>query len=275
MSTEHSTAEMISLKERLKNTWSAGDFGQIARSYEKGATEFVSRMQPQTGQNVLDIACGTGNLAFAATKYGARVVGVDIAANLIAQARTRAEHENHDIVFEEGDAENLRYADSSFDLVVTMFGAMFAPRPELVVSEMLRVTRRDGTIAMANWTPTSFVGEMFKVIGSFVPPPKIMPSPLLWGDDETVRNRFGNQVQSIKFEKRLIAFEFDLTPDKVVAFWRQYYGPTQRAFDALNDEPQKQEKLQEALETLWMGSNAAQGSGTLVESEYLEVVVTR
>lgn len=275
MTVENQSAEMNSLKQKLKDTWSAGDFGQIARSYESGAGEFISRLSLKNGQEVLDVACGTGNLAFSAATTGARVIGIDIAPNLIAQAKERASLEKIDAIFEEGDAENLPYPDSGFDVVVSMFGAMFAPRPELVASELLRVTRDGGTIAMANWTATSFIGSIFKTIASLVPPPSIMPSPLLWGDESIVRQRFGSQVKDLKMERRLIAFHFDLEPVEVVSFWREYYGPTQRAFDALEKEPEQQELLRQALVDLWKTANTATGSRTVVQSEFLEIVITR
>lgn len=275
MTDENQTAEMSSLKKRLKDIWSAGDFGQIAKSYEVGAEEFILGLGLKPGQKVLDVACGTGNLAFAAAKAGATVTGVDIAPNLVAQAKERAANEKQNIAFDEGDVESMPYEVSTFDAAVTMFGAMFAPRPELVVSELLRVTRDGGMIAMANWTPTSFIGEIFKTIGSFVPPPSIMPSPLQWGDEKIVCERFGNEVREISTRRRLIAFEFDLEPGQVVSFWRQYYGPTQRAFDALREKPEMQTKLHHELEMLWNSSNKANGGRTVVESEYLEVVVSR
>lgn len=175
------TTEMDSLKQRLKSTWSAGDFGQIAKSYQQGAADFISQLEIKAGQKLLDVACGTGNLSFPAAQAGAIVTGIDIAPNLVAQARKRAESEGMNITFEEGDAERLPYSDQSFNISVSMFGAMFAPRPELVASELLRVTTNGGTLAMANWTKESFVGDMFRTIAAFVPPPSIMPSPLLWG----------------------------------------------------------------------------------------------
>ena len=166
---------MQGLKSRLKGTWSAGDFGRIAKSYEQGAAEFVARLALAPGLRVLDVACGTGNLAIPAAKAGAQVVGIDIAPNLVVQARQRAAAAGLDIRFEEGDAEALPYESGSFDRVLSMFGAMFAPRPELVARELMRVTRPGGTVAMANWTPGSFIGGMFKTIGALVPPPAIMP----------------------------------------------------------------------------------------------------
>ena len=148
-----SPSDLDSLKAKLKSTWMAGDFGVIAKSYESGAAEFVHRLNLPPKTLVLDVACGTGNLSFPAAKLGAQVTGIDIASNLIEQARARAQAEDINATFEVGDAEQLPYADSSFDTVITMFGAMFAPRPELVAAELLRVCKPGGRIAMANWTP--------------------------------------------------------------------------------------------------------------------------
>ena len=171
MQETNQTAEIDSLKQRLKSTWSAGDFGQIVKAYQPGAASFVSDLGIKPGQKILDVACGNGNLSFPAARAGGIVTGVDIAPNLILQAKERMENEGLKITFEEGDAEQLPYSDKSFDLVVSMFDAIFAPRPELVASELLRVIAPGGTIAMANWTKESFIGKMFKTIGRFVPPP--------------------------------------------------------------------------------------------------------
>jgi 2-polyprenyl-3-methyl-5-hydroxy-6-metoxy-1,4-benzoquinol methylase len=273
---EIASPEMESLKSRLKGTWSAGDFGRIAMSYEIGAEQFITRLALKAGQRVLDVACGTGNLAIPAAKAGAQVIGIDIAPNLVEQARQRAVAEKLSIQFEEGDAEALPYENGSFDVVVSMFGAMFAPRPDVVASELLRVTRPGGMIAMANWTPGSFIGQMFKTIGALVPPPAIMPSPLLWSAEAKLRERFGTGVSKLEARPQMITFHFDdLTPAQVVEFWRQYYGPTQRAFEALATDSAKQEALRSALEQLWSTHNSARNGGTVVESEYLEVHAVR
>ena len=270
---ETPTPEMDSLKARLKGTWSAGDFGRIATSYEAGAADFIARLGFKPGQRVLDVACGTGNLALPAAKAGAKVVGIDIAPNLVEQARQRAAAAGLDIQFDEGDAEALPCESGSFDAVVSMFGAMFAPRPDVVARELTRVTRPGGVIAMANWKPDSFIGKMFKAIGALVPPPALMPSPLLWGDESKVRERFGEQVADLRVQPRMIAFHFEqFTPTQVVEFWREFYGPTQRAFEALAGDAQKQASLRASLEDLWATHNRVRNSGTVVESEYLEVL---
>jgi SAM-dependent methyltransferase len=265
--------EMESLKTRLKSMWMAGDFGQVAKVIEGGGVEFIERLQLKPGEKVLDVACGTGNLAIPAARTGAIVTGADIATNLLEQARTRAAAEGLNIQFDEGDAENLPYGDGAFDVVVTMFGAMFAPRPELVSSELVRVARSGGRIAMANWTPAGFIGQMFKVTGQHVPPPPTMPSPIKWGDEETVRERLREGIASLSLTPRMCVFDYPFSPAEVVEFFRLYYGPTQRAFAALDENGQA--ALRKDLENLWAEHNQASDGATRVEGEYLEVVATR
>src|SRR4028119_2091218 len=183
--------QMESLKGRLKATWMAGDYGHFAKYLEPGAMEFLARLPVQTGTRMLDVACGAGQISIPAARAGARVTGVDIATNSIERARARAREEGLDARFDEGDAEELPYGDASFDVVASLFGAMFAPRPERAAAVWVRVCRPGGRIVMGNWTPEGFVGQMFKVIGKHVPPPALMPSPLLWGDEARVRERAG------------------------------------------------------------------------------------
>ena len=265
--------EMESLKTRLKSMWMAGDFGQIANVIQAGADEFIASLGLKPGNRVLDVACGSGNLAIPAARTGARVTGVDIATNLLEQARARAESEGLTIQFDEGDAESLPYDDGAFDVVITMFGAMFAPRPELVSSELVRVCEPGGRIAMANWTPAGFIGQMFKVTGKHVPPPPSMPSPLKWGDEETVRERLTNGIADLRLTSRMCAFKFPFPPADVVEFFRMYYGPTQRAFGAVDENAQG--ALRKDLEQLWSDNNQATDGTTHIEAEYLEVLATR
>jgi SAM-dependent methyltransferase len=265
--------EMDSLKTRLKAMWMTGDFGQIAKHIEASAEEFIARLALKPGQRLLDVACGSGNLAIPAARAGAIVTGVDIATNLLEQARARAESEGLTIQFDEGDAENLPYADAAFDVVVTMYGAMFAPRPELVAAELVRVCRPGGRIAMANWTPEGFVGQMFKVTGKHVPPPPGMPSPLKWGDEETVRERLSDGIADLQLTRQMCHFNYPFPPAEVVETFRLYYGPTQRAFDALDTDGQA--ALRSDLERLWAEHNQATDNTTQVDGEYLEVIATR
>lgn len=265
--------EMESLKTRLKGMWMSGDFGEVAKHIETGADEFIERLTLQPGTRVLDVACGSGNLALPAARAGAIVTGVDIAPNLLEQARARAASEGLTIQFDEGDAENLPYDDVAFDVVVSMFGAMFAPRPELVAAELVRVCRPGGRIAMANWTPQGFVGQMFKVTGKHVPPPPNMPSPLKWGDEETVRERLSDGIANLQMTRRMCPFEYPVPPAEVVESFRMYYGPTRRAFEALDSDGQA--ALRKDLEQLWTEHNQATDNTTYGEGEYLEVVATR
>src|SRR4026209_2072371 len=164
-------SEMDALKAKLRATWISGDFGEIAKFLATEAEGFINRLGLKPGMKVLDVACGTGNLSLPAARLGANVTGVDIAPNSLEQARAKAAAAGLDIKFDEGDADALSYEDASFDAVVTMYGAMFAPRPDIVAAELKRVCKPGGFIAMANWTPTGFIGLMFKANGAYVPLP--------------------------------------------------------------------------------------------------------
>jgi SAM-dependent methyltransferase len=263
------------IKASMRATWMAGDFGVVAKTIAGGAEEFIARLGIPAGAHVLDVACGTGNLAIPLARGGAVVTGVDIAPNLLLQARERAAAEGLTAVFDEGDAEALPYADASFDAVVTMFGAMFAPRPDVVASEMARVLKPGGLLAMANWNPASFSGKMFKVGSNHLPPPPGIAPPVLWGDEQTVRARLAGGF--VEIETRLVPIQFDLptSPAGAVEFFRKYFGPTQVAFSRL-DEP-GQAALAADLEALWAGANTAVDptKQTLVMNEYLQVVAKR
>lgn len=265
--------EMEALKARLKATWECGEYGHFAEYLERGALAFLERMGVAPGTRMLDVACGAGQISVPAARAGAEVVGVDIAANLVEQARERARKEGLSARFDEGDAEAMPYPEGSFDLVTSLFGAMFAPQPDKVAAELIRVCRPGGRIVMGNWTPEGFVGQMFKTIGKHVPPPAIMASPVKWGDEATVRERFRTGVAELKMTRRLYPFEYPFPPADVVAFFRTYYGPANRAFAAL-DEP-GQEALRQDLEQLWTQHNQGTGGSTYCEGEYLEVVATR
>ena len=267
------TTEMQALKARLKAVWSSGDYGVFAKYLEPGALEFYRRLGIAPGTTLLDVGCGAGQIAIPAAREGVKVTGIDLAPNLVEQARQRAKAENVVALFDEGDAEALPYNAETFDVVVSLIGAMFAPQPDKVAAELVRVCRPGGRIVMANWTPAGFVGQMFKVIGQHVPPPAIMPSPLKWGEEDTVRQRFGASVKDIRLTRRLYTIEYPFPPADVVEFFRTYYGPTHRAFAAL-DGP-RQQLLRSDLEALWTRDNKAQPGATRIDSEYLEVIATR
>ena len=267
------TPEMQALKTRLKATWMSGDYGRFATYLEAGALEFLSHIPIEPGLRVLDVACGAGQTAIPMSRAGAKVTGVDIATNLIEQARARARAENLDTRFDEGDAEMLPYEDGSFDLVISLIGAMFAPRPDLVATELKRVCRPGGKIIMGNWTPTGFVGQMFKIHGKYVPPPATMAAPVKWGDEETVRERLSDGTSHLKLSRRLYPFRYPFPPSEVVEFFRTYYGPSHKAFAALDAE--KQSALRRELEQLWSEHNTATDGTTFIDSEYLEVIAIR
>lgn len=261
------------LKQNLKNMWMSGDFGKVAAMSAKEAEHFVSRLNIPRGAKVLDVACGTGNLAIPAARTGAQVTGVDIATNLLEQARERAAKENLQIKFDEGDAENLPYADGSFDVVMTMFGAIFAPNPEKTARELVRVCKPGGTIAMANWRPEGLVAHTFHVTSRHSPPPPGGVSPLLWGDENVVRERFGSSVSGIEMTGRSVEFRYPFSPKGVVQFFREYFGPSAAAFARL--DAKGQEALAADLEAAWAQFNRLQGDETVVPVDYLEVVATK
>jgi SAM-dependent methyltransferase len=267
------TPEMGALKTRLKTTWESGDYGVFAKYLEPGAIEFFERLNIPAGTRLLDVACGAGQLTLPAARKGIRVTALDLAANLVAQARARAAAEQLTVQVDEGDAENLPYPAASFDVVLSLIGSMFAPRPELVASEMIRVCRPGGAIVMGNWTPEGHVGQMFKVIGTHVPPSPLMPSPLLWGDEASCRQRFAAGVGGLKITRYLYPFVYPFAPAEVAQFFFDYYGPTNRAFASLSGDARR--ALHDDLTALWTRNNLATDGSTRVEGEYIEVIGTR
>lgn len=264
--------EVDGVKTRLKSIWTAGDYDRFSRYMEGSAREFYERLDIAPGSQLLDVACGSGQLALMAAKDGMEVTGVDIAGNLVQRAQARAQAEGLKVRFQEADAEALPFDDASFDVVVSLIGAMFAPRPELVARELLRVCVPGGTIAMANWTPQGFIGQMFKTIAKCIAPSG-MPSPVLWGDEPTVRERLGHGISQLSLTRRQYLFSYPFPPSEVVEFFRQYYGPTNRAFASLDAGGQT--RLRQELEMLWVSHNRAGADCTTVFAEYLEVIGIR
>lgn len=262
------------IKARQKATWESGDFGQVAIYNRPAAEEFMGRLRIAPGRRVLDAACGSGNLAIIAARHGAVAAGVDFASNLIAQARKRMAAEGLSIDFREGDVEALPFADGEFDAVVSMFGAMFAPRPGIVAAELFRVTKPGGIVALANWTPEGFIGKMFEVFQAHLPPPpSSLPSVMCWGEEATVRRRLERFVD-VQMARRIAVLRYPFPPAGTVEFFRRCYGPTGRAFDLL--PPPAQESLRRALVELQSAHNLASDPGvTEVHAEYLEVVARR
>jgi SAM-dependent methyltransferase len=264
--------EFVNLKARIKKTWMAGDYDRFSRHMENGARDFYERLNAAPGANFLDVACGSGQLALIAAREGLEVTGVDIARNQVERARGRAQAEGLPARFEEADAEALPFEDARFDIVASLYGAMFAPRPDLVAQELLRVCSPGGTLAMGNWTPQGFIGQMFKTVSKFIAPSG-MPSPALWGDEATVRERLGEGLSDLSLVQRQHTFSYPFPPSEVVEFFRLYYGPINQAFASL--DASGGESLRQELETLWTSQNRAGQGCTIVFGEYLEVIGIR
>ena len=267
--------ELEALKTKQKATWESGDYGQIAQSIEHVAEEFMARRRILAGSRVLDVACGTGNLALIAARQGGTVTGADIADNLLAQARVRAAAERLRIDFQQGDAEALPFETETFDLCVSMFGVMFTPQPAVAASELWRVTKPGGQIALANWTPEGFIGKMFAVFKAHLPsPPPGIPSPMEWGKEVAVKQRLQTGFADIRLQRRMAPMRYPFPPAETVEFFRKHYGPTLRAFESLAIPGQA--ALRRELVELQTRYNVAQRTGeTEVAAEYLEVVATR
>jgi ubiquinone/menaquinone biosynthesis C-methylase UbiE len=272
MSTSALAPEVERVKTRLKFIWMAGDYDRFSRYMESGARDFYERLLVVPGYRLLDVGCGSGQLALIAAKDGLETTGVDIASNLVERARARAQAEGLRARFEEADAEALPFEDASFDVVASLIAAMFAPRPELVAKELLRVCSPGGTIAMANWTPQGFIGQMFKTVSTFIAPSG-MPSPVLWGDETTVRARLGTGLSELNLIRRHYTFSYPFPPSEVVEFFRLYYGPINQAFASLDVDGR--EHLRRELEALWSAHNRAGMHCTTVFAEYLEVIGIR
>ncbi len=262
------------VKARMKANWMAGDYATFARYMEPGALKILADWQIAPGSRLLDVGCGTGQTAIPAARAGVDVTGVDIASNWIEHARTRAAAEGLTVTFDEGDAEQLPYPDATFDVVISMVGAMFAPQPDRVAAELLRVCRRGGRILMVNWTPGGFVGQMFKAIGRHVPPPPGVAPAALWGDESTVRERLGSGIRSLNLTRRYYpAFNYPFSVPDVVEFFRVNYGPMGKAFGALDADGQK--ALRQDLEQVFAAHNDSKDGGTSLRSEYLDIRAVR
>lgn len=264
-----------------KALWEKGDFTRIAASMRQSGEEVVDELGIGEGVRVLDLACGDGTTAVPAAQRGADVLGVDIAENLVAAGNARAEQLGlANLRFQQGDASDLNELDDAgFDLVVSMFGAMFAPKPFDVAKEMARVTKPGGRIVMANWIPgdPTLVAQILKISASYAPPPpEGFVSPVTWGQEDNVIERFtaaGVPAENIACERATYRFETADEPSELVATFRDFYGPTMNAFDAASADG-RQDELQSELEALFNEQNTA-GEGTSIPATYLRVTVTR
>lgn len=265
-----------------KILWEKGDFTKIAESMRESGSALVDQLGITRGFKVLDLGCGDGTTAIPAAKLGADVLGVDIAGNLVEAGTRRVKEEGiSNCVFREGDATDLHDLDDhSFDLVVSIFGAMFAPKPMDVAREMVRVTRPGGRIVMGNWIPgdPTFVAQILKISSAYTPPPpEGFISPILWGVESHVIERFGNAgvaKEDISFVKDTFNFSFSATPAEFVKRFKNYYGPTMNAFEAA-EKNGKAAELQEELEALFTRQNKSGNGTTFIPANYLRVTVVR
>lgn len=263
-----------------KALWEKGDFTRIAEAMRASGESFVRSLGIKPGDKVLDLGCGDGTTALPAAALGAEVLGVDIAANLVAAGKTRAAAAGlTNIHFQEGDASHLDgIDDAGFDWVVTVFGAMFAPRPDDVAREMVRVTKPGGHVVMGNWIPgdPTLVAQVLKISASYSPPPpEGFVSPMLWGTEDKVAERFmaaGIARDRIGFKRETFRFELPVPPAEMVALFRDYYGPTMNAFDAATKDG-RADALQAELEALFEAQNAGGTGFTNIPATFLKVTV--
>ncbi|MBK7977288.1 MAG: class I SAM-dependent methyltransferase [Deltaproteobacteria bacterium] len=259
--------------ERSRRVWSAGDYDRISAGFRHEAEEFVARLALTPGQQVLDAACGSGNLTIPAARTGAEVTGLDLVPSLLERAASWAAAEGLAIRLHHGSVEELPYPDASFDGVLSMFGLMFAARPERVMAELTRVTRRGGRVALANWTREGFIGRLLATHVAYVPPPAGAVSPLTWGDEPVIRERFAASAWEVVTERRTLTFRYPHTPAGIAELFRGAYGPTVRTFEALDEDHRAW--LAADLAEHWTRHHRPAVQFTEVDAEYLEVIATR
>lgn len=262
----------VDLKARQHDAWSSGDYAVIGSTLQIVGEHLCEALDLSAGQRVLDVAAGNGNASIAAARRWCDVTASDYVPALLARARARAEANGLAMAFREADAEQLPFDDASFDCVVSTFGVMFTPDQEGAAAEMARVCRPQGRIGLANWTPQGFIGEIFKAIGRYLPPPAGARSPLLWGTREGLDDLFGGRAASIRAAPRDFIFRYRSAAHFIDLF-ATCYGPMLKAFAALDEE--KRKALRADLESLIGSFNRASDGTMTVPGEYLEVVIVR
>ncbi len=264
--------DLAAIKQKQQATWASGDFAVVGTTLQIVGEQLAEAVDVRSGESVLDVAAGNGNATLAAARRFARVTSTDYVPSLLDKGRQRAQAEGLQVAFQVADVEALPFAESSFDVVLSTFGCMFAPDPMRTAGEMLRVTRPGGRIGMANWTPAGFIGRLFKVIGVHLPPPAGIASPALWGTEARLGELFGAQAADIRCERRTFNFRYRSAAHWVQVF-RDFYGPTHKAFAALPGA--KGEALERDILALLAELDAGDERGLVVPAEYLEVVVTK
>lgn len=260
------------ITHRQQQTWATGDFNVLAMTIVPVSEALVTAVDPRPGQRVLDVACGSGNTALVAARRFCDVTGIDYVPALVERARLRAAADGVRAHFQEGDAQALPFADASFDVVLSTFGAMFAPDQALTASELLRVCKRGGRVGMANWMPTEYGGDFFRTIAKYVPPPAGLPPPVRWGTEEGLRELLGSGTTRMHSERRVVMMYY---PSRERAFetFRTYFGPMVRAFQLIDAAGQA--ALRQDVLTLMDTYNRATDGTLVLEAAYRQVVATR
>jgi ubiquinone/menaquinone biosynthesis C-methylase UbiE len=261
--------DLAAVKGRQQATWAAGDYAVIGTTLQLVGETLCEAVDVQAGWRVLDVAAGNGNAALAAARRGCEVTATDYVGSLLDRTVRRADGEGLALTTQEADAEALPFADESFDAVLSTFGVMFTPNPPQSGAELVRVCARGGRIGLANWTPEGFIGKMFKIVGAHVPPPAGVPSPLLWGTEDHLRSVLGGT--DVAVTRKHFTFRYRSAEHWFETF-RDYYGPTVRAWAALDEAGRA--SFQSQLVALAAGASRTAGS-LAVDSEYLEVVATK
>jgi ubiquinone/menaquinone biosynthesis C-methylase UbiE len=266
------TIDLTAVKNKQQLAWAAGDYAVVGTTLQIVGESLCETLDLRSGESVLDVAAGNGNATLAAARRWCDVTSSDYVPALLERGRARAGAEGLPVKFEQADAENLPYVDHTFDVVLSTFGVMFTPDQGKAAAEMLRVCRRGGRIGLANWTPSSFVGEIFKTIGRYLPPAAGVKSPALWGTEDRLRELFASHASSIRIEPKTFAFRYHNAAHWLEVF-RTFYGPLHKAFAALDAELQA--SLAADLTTLAEKFNRATDGTLVAPSEYIEVVITR
>lgn len=264
--------DFTAIKQRQQATWASGDFAVVGTTLQIVGESLAEAADIRANERVLDVAAGNGNATLAAARRFARVTSTDYVPALLEKGRARAAAEELDVEFRVADAEALPFEDGSFDVALSTFGVMFTPDHQRAAGELLRVVRDGGRIGMANWTPQGFIGQMFKTIGAHVPPPAGLKSPALWGTEDYLRELFGDRVADMRVERKIFNFRY-ASPAHFVQIFRDFYGPTLKAFAAL--APEQQATLEHDMVALIERFNTAGTASAVVPSEYLEVVITK
>ncbi len=267
-----SSPDYAAIKKRQQSTWASGDYAVIGTTLQIVGETLAEAVDVRADESVLDVAAGNGNASLAAARRFARVTSTDYVPELLMKGRARATAESLPIQFEQADAEALPYPESTFDVVLSTFGVMFTPDHSRAAAEMLRVLRPGGRIGLANWTPGGFIGRLFGVLGSFVPPPAGLKSPALWGTEPYIVQLFGASAAQIRCERRHFTFRYQ-SPAHWLQVFRTWYGPTHKAFASL--DPDRAQSLDQAITELLRELNQGGEQSLVIPSEYLEVVVTR